>query len=231
MRPRNCLYIFLFWLHVVCADIIEELLIAVNSIHDKIDILNERVDSIDSRLNVAPGIDYMINLKSDIGYLTRGKWIKIFSHNTRGGIFASDADARKKNHENPSADLYSILYQLEDFRTPEGFYFKLCYPELNRCNLWIQTSNPAEEWKIEGFQAVHLSFHLNGNDTNWTGLGKNKADGNAFIDDEPDDAYWWTAIGAKRFYPNEESRTIPGPKGIKRHHVQKVELWCFVYEF
>ena len=82
-----------------------------------------------------------------------------------------------KNHENPSADLYSILYQLEDYRTPEGFYFKLCYPELNGCNLWIQTSNPAEEWKIEGFQAVHLSFHHNGNDSNWTGLGKNKADG------------------------------------------------------
>ena len=74
MRPRNCLFIFLFWLHVVGADFIEELLIAINSIHDKIDILNERVDSIDSRLNV----DYMINLKSDIGYLTRGRIEMIF---------------------------------------------------------------------------------------------------------------------------------------------------------
>ena len=82
-----------------------------------------------------------------------------------------------KNPENPSADLYSILYQLESFRTPEGFHFKICYPELNGCNLWIQTSNPAQEWNIEGFQKVHLSFQDNGNNTNWTGLGKNKYGG------------------------------------------------------
>jgi len=247
MSPRNCLYILLFWIHTTHANIFEELLIAVKSIEDKVNILNERVENenkkivselnlmkeniekIDSKLNDARGNDYMINLKSNMGYLSRGKWIKIFSHNTRGGLFASDVDALKKNPENPSADLYSILYQLESFRTPEGFHFKICYPELNGCNLWIQTSNPAQEWNIEGFQAVHLSFQDNGNNTNWTGLGKNKYGGKTIIDDQPNNSIWWTAIGAKQFYPNNKgSRTIPGPL---TNHVKKVELWCFVYEF
>ena len=91
MSPRNCLYILLFWIHTTHANIFEELLIAVKSIEDKVNILNERVENenkkivselnlmkeniekIDSQLNDARGNDYMINLKSNMGYLSRGR--------------------------------------------------------------------------------------------------------------------------------------------------------------
>jgi len=236
-------------IQVLSENFMEELMRTVKSIEAKVNVLSEKVnndsqklvgelkvlkeeidekiDKIDSRLDKAEESDYVINQKSNIGYLTRGKWIKVFSHNTSGGIFSSDEDARKKNPENPDANLYSILDQLESFRTPDGFHFKLCYPELNGCNLWIQTSNPVEEWNIQGFKPVHLSFQQNGHQTNWVGLGKNKNQWSAFIDDEPTDSYWWTAIGAKKFYPHNDSQTIPGPVGKS---VQKVELWYFNFE-
>ena len=91
MSPRNCLYILLFWIQTTHANIFEELLIAVKSIEDKVNILNERVENenkkivselnlmkeniekIDSKLNDARGNDYMINLKSNMGYLSRGR--------------------------------------------------------------------------------------------------------------------------------------------------------------
>ena len=91
MSTRNCLYILLFWIHTTHANIFEELLIAVKSIEDKVKILNERVENenkkivselnlmkeniekIDSKLNDARGNDYMINLKSNMGYLSRGR--------------------------------------------------------------------------------------------------------------------------------------------------------------
>ena len=80
----------------------------------------------------------------------------MFYHNTRGGFFSSEADVLRKNVDNPNADLFSILDQLEDYRTGGLFHFKLCYPELvgvnglNGCNEWIQTSNPAMESTITG---------------------------------------------------------------------------------
>ena len=41
------------------------------------------------------------------------------------------AETKKKNIDDPEADLFSILYDLESMRNAEGvFHFKLCYPEL-----------------------------------------------------------------------------------------------------
>ena len=94
-------------------------------------------------------------------------FIKVFSHDTAGGMFSSQEDALSKNPNTTGALLFSILDQLEDFRNDDGsFHFKLCYPELagvggGRCNEWLQDSNPATETDIAGFRPISLSFTRN----------------------------------------------------------------------
>ena len=58
------------------------------------------------------------------------EWIKIFSHNTSGGLFKSIEDALSKNVDDPEALLFSRLNQLDDLRSAGGFHFAVCYPEL-----------------------------------------------------------------------------------------------------
>ena len=90
-------------------------------------------------------------------------YVKIFSHNTAGGLFLSTTDALSKNTDNPTANLFSILNKLENYRDKDGnFQFKLCYPEVGKCNEWIQSSNPAKETTIRGFRAISLDFTKNG---------------------------------------------------------------------
>jgi len=143
-------------------------------------------------------------------------YVKVFQHFTAGGLFPTIEDALRMNPGNPKAQLFSILDQLESFRSSDGkFRFRLCYPELNndkKCNEWIQTSNPANEAIITGFEAVDLAFTTNGQGNTWKGLGKNNQanNANAFIDDAPTQSAWWTAIGAIQNNPNGQT-TIPGP--------------------
>ena len=72
-------------------------------------------------------------------------FVKVFSHDTGGGLFSSQEEALNKNPDNPDAELFSILDQLENYRDHEGIlHFKLCYPELTgvgggHCNEWTQT--------------------------------------------------------------------------------------------
>ena len=82
-------------------------------------------------------------------FLFIADYIRIFGHNTEGGLFSSKMDAMVKNLEIPNAFLFSILKYLEHYRGKDGnFQFKLCYPEVGKCNEWIQTSNPATETTI-----------------------------------------------------------------------------------
>ena len=133
----------------------------------------------------------------------------------------------RKNPDNPNADLYSILDRLEDFRDGDDkFQFKLCYPGLapvgdkGNCNEWIQTSNPATESTITGFEAISLAFVLDSYEKPWRGLGRNLASlqSSTLIDDSPSESYWWSAIGAFTTYENG----IPGPNP---NVVRKVELF------
>ena len=131
-------------------------------------------------------------------------------------MFANKDDALNKNPDDPDADLYSILDQLEDYRGADGrFRFKLCYPELTwgvdgkKCNEWYQTSNPATDQTITGFEAVDLAFTLNSYAQPWQGLGKTiRSD--TLIDDAPSEGYWFCAIGSISSGPT--SGTIPGPR-------------------
>ena len=77
----------------------------------------------------------MINFDS---ILDSDGFVKIFSHDTSGGVFRSKKDALRKNSNNPDAKLFSILDALTQnndgsltkIRDEQGkFYFKICFPE------------------------------------------------------------------------------------------------------
>ena len=99
-----------------------------------------------------------------------------------------------------------------------SFRFKLCYPELRgegggHCNEWEQTSNPAVDTSITGFNSVSLAFKLDSYGGPSIGLGRNGiARKDSFID----------AIGATKYYGGAD--TIPGPYP---NVVKRVELYVF----
>ena len=161
---------------------------------------------------------------------TEESFQKIFSHNTAGGLFSDTDDAMYKNPDNPEADLFSVLYRLEDFRDADGnFHFKLCYPELTgagggRCNEWTQTSNPVTDTTITGFQPITIAFTQNGYGEDWRGLGRSPDKYPAtLMDDAPSRPFWWTAIGATKDYAAAKLG-IPGPFEQKKY-VNKIELY------
>ena len=148
-------------------------------------------------------------------------YVKIFGHNTAGGLFSSKDDALSKNPEDQNANLFSILDQLEKYRDENGnFQFKLCYPELDKCNEWIQSSNPAKDTDIKGFRAIALTFETNGIGGRWAGLGKNIFS-EALMDDSPSHSYYWCAIGALSYWPSQPK--IAGPLGLGS--VTEVDLY------
>ena len=145
------------------------------------------------------------------------QFVKVFNHDTSGGLFYSTQDALTMNPNNPDAKLFSVLNQLEDYRNHEGnFHFKLCYPEYfgiygGHCNEWIQSSNPATEGTVTGFQGISIEFTKNGADQSWAGLGKSETNG-TLIDNTGTGDYWWGAIGATEYYQSLNGDiTIPGP--------------------
>ena len=148
---------------------------------------------------------------------------KVFYHNSKYGFFANKKDALKKNADDETQPLYSILGDLEDFRNSDGkFHFKLVYPEVPATNEWIQSSNPATDTTITGFEAISLDVDINSYDEAWAGLGY--SDDKTLIDDAPDGIRWWTAIGSYQEYPKEPG-TFPG---LKKNAVSIVELYVYV---
>ena len=138
-------------------------------------------------------------------------YIKIFGHNTKGGLFLSTEDALSKNPDNPNANLFSILSKLENYRGKDGnFQFKLCYPEVGKCNEWIQYSNPATDTSIIGFRSISLEFTKNGLLDAWAGLGKSISSGITLIDDAPEALNFHCSIGAMTFHPPGSGK-IAGP--------------------
>ena len=145
-------------------------------------------------------------------------YLKVFSHNTNGGLFPNKEAVSEYNPTNSNADLFSILNLLDEFKDSNGnFHFKLCYPELigiggKSCNEWIQSSNPLTANNITGFRAIDLAFDKNSYGQPWAGLGRNlpQYEGAALIDDAPLQSRWWSAIGAFSYYPSP--RRIPGPR-------------------
>ena len=153
--------------------------------------------------------------------------MKVFSHDTSGGLFFTPDDALNKNPDNPNAKLFSILSQMEKYRNAEGnFHLKLCYPDVStgadgkRCNEWIQSSSPVTQASITGFKPLSISFKNSGTiGHDFGGLAKSDSN-HALIDDTGSNQNWWSAIGATKYAP-PQATTIPGPRPIK---IKKVVL-------
>ena len=172
---------------------------------------------------------------------TCSRWIKVYQQNSKSGLFWSNlTDALYKNPDNPNADLYSILSKLENYRSrgaEKRFRFKLCYPELTwgidgkKCNEWYQTSNPATDSNITGFEAIDLAFIYSiqsGQLKDWGGIGK-RTDG-AVICDDPLGYNSFSSIGSA-YWNSGIPNTFPGPRiepwEMSKSYVQKAELYVF----
>ena len=161
--------------------------------------------------------------------ITSTKWTKVFSHDTAGGLFSSDEDALLKNPDDSEAKLFSILSRLETFRLEDGsFHLRLCYPGLTNssipCNEWTQTSNPATQCTITGFQPIHITFNSSGARQAFGGLGISDTT-QTLIDDTGEGGSWWGAIGAMSYH--EGDGNIPGPidqvvRRVELHAVKPV---------
>ena len=140
------------------------------------------------------------------------------------GFFKDGLDALNKNADDEDADMFSILDQLEEYRTCNGtFHFKLCFPELREnfsfpCNEWTQFNNPVYDSITRDFKPVNISFQSETQEFN--GLGKSERGKlNSLIEDHP-------------FFYNNRSFSIgtiigsegkiTGPPG---HLVERVELF------
>ena len=96
-------------------------------------------------------------------------------------------------------------------KTDGKYHLKLCYPEIGKCNEWIQSSHPFLDSNIKDFKAISLDWKLTGAGTPWGGLARSDNDrwGVALADDSPGSKSWHCAIGSKDWYP--EKGKIPGP--------------------
>ena len=155
-------------------------------------------------------------------------WKKIYAHDIAGGVFANLDEAKKKNVQNETAALFSILYDLESMRDSNGmFHFKLCYPERTEhdfpCNEWKQRSNPVVESTIQGFVGIHLTWPLRSDGGSFEGLLKSNPTYN-LMDDDPGNR-WFNSVGTISYYKGQ----IPGPvlAGSNGITVNKKEMYVY----
>ena len=151
----------------------------------------------------------------------------MFSHDTKGGFFPDIEQAKSYNKDDPNADLYSILDQIEDYRKDGVFHIRLCYDELAEdnfpCNEWTQSSNFVEDPNITDFNAIDITFKQRGDGGMFGGIGLNSPEnsGSTLIDDMPHSGNWWSAIGAI----SQHGTGLPGPHPTV---VRKVELYLAI---
>ena len=142
------------------------------------------------------------------------------------GFFADHAEALNKNADNETADLFSILYQLDQYRTCSGeFHFKLCYPGLAEnysfpCNEWTQFSNPTIDNVIKDFKPINISFQSKNKDFKGLSLSAKGIEG-GLIEDHP-----FLRLQSDRTFSigtlKGTDGKIPGPG---KHLVEKVDLF------
>ena len=131
--------------------------------------------------------------------------------NTTAVRFANIEETKNKNPDDENADLFSILGQLENYRTCSGqLHFKLCWPELAEeysfpCNEWTQRTNPAESIMTRGYTPVRITF----DPENFRGLAKdNSGVGCNLMDYRPYVGNWWFSVGTLCPFGVD---SIPGP--------------------
>ena len=152
---------------------------------------------------------YLVDCDMDNGGFT-----KVFSHNTSGGLFFTDASEKLASYQinDPESDLYSILDQMDEIASADHFEFRMLWPDNTiSINHWTQTSNPLLSSNVEDYTAIDIGCLTNG----WRGLALSSSpnsliDGTEGVDE-------WYGIG-----------TLSG--GIQNgcgtgSYVDKVGLW------
>lgn len=125
--------------------------------------------------------------------------MKIFSHDVDGGFFPSKDETRSYNADDPDANLYSILDQIEKFRKDGVFHVRMCYEEFVQftfpCNEWTQSSNFAEERIVTDYKPIEITF--TGPDSD-PFLGLRLSDANHALITGLNN--WWFGIGGQFAY-------------------------------
>ena len=126
--------------------------------------------------------------------------MKVFSHDSEGGFFPDTESAKSYNKDDPNADLYSILDQIENYRKDGVFHIRICYDELAEdnfpCNEWTQSSNFVEETNITDFKAIEITFKA-GDGGTFGGLGFcPSCSSYTLIDDTPHTYNYYYSIGS-----------------------------------
>ena len=107
------------------------------------------------------------------------EWKKVYSlTHTSNELFKNLKDAKNKNADNETADLFSILDELEQYKSCSGdFHLKIYYPQLAEnfsfpCNEWTQSSNPVSDSIVRDFKPINITFQSQTKD--FQGLGMNE---------------------------------------------------------
>ena len=149
------------------------------------------------------------------------RWLKIFYHDSIGGVFFKNLDQTMNNLD---PNLYSVL-NIVNYRYKINHYyvFLLEYPDLAGSNHWKQSKIPWYNTEVNGSTAEgYTPINITWNTHHWGGLVKSN---NYFscltlMDGSAGTNYWWYALGvvnSSQYYPK-----YPGPNGIL---VNKSALW------
>lgn len=153
-----------------------------------------------------------------------GGWTLVYNHNTAGGYFSGAADVPSKNPGTPTANLYSILNKLDDFKANGRYLFKMNWPGYNQRNIWAQTTNPVIDQPVAGYVPISVDATTN----YWAGLERNCAVNcdSSFIDGSVNHVNWFYAIGSIAAY-GATTPGIPSAEAITGANtgVPHAQLW------
>ena len=167
----------------------------------------------------------MLQIQKSLGI----EWKKVYSITHpeslgKEGFFTDHEDAMNRNPDNETADLFSILGELEHFRNCDGhFHLKLCYPELAEnfsfpCNEWMQSNNPVTDHIVRDFKPLNITFQSAGRDFKGLGMtGRGRWD--ALAEDHP---FLATNRGFSVGTMSGKNGKIVGPPP---HMVERVDLF------
>jgi len=170
---------------------------------------------------------FSICVCDEIKYAHGCVWLKIFYHDSTGGVFFTSYTEGESTNQ---PQKFSILKTIDDrFKYNNKFEFLLEYPEVSGYNRWRQSLNPLYDnevanQKATGYEPISISW----TGEYWGGLVRTTLSSASFpclIDGSAGNERWWYAIGliSPQFSPN-----IPGPSYATSSNsilLKKVKLW------